>query len=318
MAIYENDGYEYDLSPSVINRNKALLESMYAPEEEPKPARKRSYTTADAFMDMHVRNNQNFNKYISFSEGVRTYLVTEALYKVYSEAMYGVIPQNPTNASIMRSIVNKYVADNGYDNILTRMKTGSVMLSEMYNIITEHTKKILENVEENDPATFEVPAGAKDDFAEAINKAVDPEDPECVTNAIRDKVVDDITDFVNANTREHDDIQAALQDAQEKIADAGDDEELKECYEFNAKRKVNDIRNSPKSVFYSMVYAMSESVMKHPEIQYEFMDENSHLDMRKIVSRVSMLYGFMETINTARIENVDKAFIEQTIAGLAE
>lgn len=261
-----------------------------------------------------VRRENISNRYHTFSETVRNSLVTECIYKIYKEAVSEELKDDSTNRSIMRAIVNEYVYENGYDNIMNRMKTGSVFLSEMHRIITDNTKAILEEVDKSDPETFHITPEMKDEFF----KSLDYSDSEAISDAIRTRVSDAMEDFITANTKDHEDITAALQSAQEKISDTPeDDTELRECYEMQSKRRINQIRNAPKGVLHSMISAMCESALKHPDTHVEFMSEG-HLDMDKIVNRTTLMYTFMETLNTARIDKVDEAFIANTIKGLSE
>ena len=194
------------------------------------------------------------------------------------------------------------------------MKTASVATSSMYNTINETATRIFESVDKDNPETFAIKPEMKDEFF----KQLDYSDSAAISDAINRRVSDAMQDFVSANTKDHEDITAALQKAQEKIAEVPEEDvELREMYEINAKRAVTEVRNRPKGVVHSMVVAMSESVMKHPEMHDEFMFEG-HLDMKKIVSRTSLMYTFMEMLNTSRIDIIDEVYIENIIKGLSE
>ena len=253
-------------------------------------------------------------RYQSFSQTVRNALVTEAIYKIFSESVDPEVRDDNVSSSIMRAMVSQYVNENGYDNILNHMKTASTTMSCIYKTITETADKILKNVDKSDPNTFTITPEMRDEFF----KQLDYSDSEAISDAIHQRVADAMDDFVTANTKDHEDITAALKQAQEKIGEVPEeDDELRESYSMVAKRKATEVRNRPKSVLHSMITAMCESVMKHKEMQDEFMTEG-HLDVDKIVSRTKLMYTFMETLNTARIDIIDKAFIEGVIADLSK
>jgi hypothetical protein len=245
---------------------------------------------------------------------VNNALVTEALYKIFSESVDSEVGDDNASSSIMRAMVSQYVTENGYDNILNRMKTASVTTSCIYKTITETASKILEGVDKTDSNTFTITPEMRDEFF----KSLDYSDSEAISDAIHQRVADAMDDFVTANTKDHEDITAALQQAQEKIGNVSeDDTELRECYEMAAKRTATEVRNRPKGVLHSMIMATCESVMKHKEMQDEFMVEG-RLDVDKIVSRTKLMYTFMEMLNTSRIDKVDAAFIEGVIADLSK
>ena len=267
---------------------------------------------ANMVMESVYRRDANFNRYHSFVETVKTSLVVEALYKIYSESVDEHIKENASNRVVMRAIVNEYVQEAGYDNILRTMKTASATMSEMYNVITKTAKSILESCDKGNPDTFVITPEMKDEFF----KSLDYSNSEEISKAINDRVSNAMQDFVTANTKDHEDITAALKQAQEKIAEVPEgDEALKEFYEIKGKRAANEIRNAPKGVFHGMVSAMCESVLKHEEMQREFMTEG-HLDMNKITSRVSLMYSFLETLNTTRIDKINEAYLSDIISNL--
>ena len=251
------------------------------------------------------------NRYHTFSETVRSALVTETLYKILVESVNDEVRNDTSSKSILRAIVSNYVNENGYMNILNRMRSASVTTSILHNIINENADKILKSVDKKNPDTFTITPAMKDEFF----KQLDYSDSELISDAINRRVSDAMQDFITANTKDHEDITAALKKAQEKIAECPDDNELREGYEFNAKRANTEVRNRPKGVFHTMVSAMCESVIKHNEMHAEFMSEGK-LNIEKIVSRTSLLYTFMEMLNTSRIDVINESFIDKIIKDL--
>ena len=253
-------------------------------------------------------------RFTSFVQTVRTALVTEAMYKIFKESMSDEIKNDRTSTSIMRAMVTEYVNENGYDTILNRMRTGSSVTSAMYNTIIETATKILESVDKSNPDTFFITPAMKDEFF----KQLDYSDSEAISDAIHQRATQAMDDFITANTKDHEDITAALQQAQEKIGSvSAEDDELRESYSMIAKRKATEVRNRPKGVFHSMVTAMCESVMKNHDMHDEFMTEG-RLNIDKIVSRTHLMYSFMEMLNTSRIGKVDEAFIENVLRDLSK
>ena len=309
-----------NVSGRYARSNRAFVEAAINEYEESAKSVKNG-RVADPFekesnmiMDNMMHHESVSNRYRSFSQTVRTALVTEALYKIFKESMSEEVKNDNTSTSIMRAIVSKYVNENGYDTILNRMRTASVTTSIMYNTITETATKILEGVDKTNPDTFYITPEMKDEFF----KQLDYSDSQAISDAIHQRVTDAMEDFVTANTKDHEDITSALQQAQEKIADVpAEDDELRECYSMAAKRKATEVRNRPKGVFHSMVTAMCESVMKYSDMHDEFTTEGK-LNIEKIVNRTHLMYSFMDMLNTSRIAKVDEVFIEGVIRDLGK
>ena len=256
----------------------------------------------------------NNSRYNTFAQSVRSALLTEALYKVFKDSLPAEIKEESANITVMRSIVSSYVNENGYYDIMNRMRTASTTMSCIYNTITEACEAILEDVNKDDPTTFTIDMDDKDEFF----KQLDYNDTSAITDAICDRVSDSIEDFVTANTKDHEDITNALKQAQEKIDSIPpESEELREYYQMKTKRQINEINNSSKGIFHGMVAAMSEGVLKHKDSHDEFMNEG-HLDMNKIVDRVRIMYTFMEMLNTTRLDTINETYIEEVISGLKD
>lgn len=298
--------------------NRAFVEAAIAEYETSskvvESARVRDFESEGTMVLESVMGRESTSaRFTSFAQTVRTALVTESIYKIFKESMSDEIKNDRTSTSIMRAMVTEYVNENGYDTILNRMRTASSVTSSIYNTITETAKNILESVDKTNPDTFFIAPEMKDEFF----KQLDYSDSQAISDAIHQRASDAMDDFVTANTKDHEDITAALQQAQEKIGNVpAEDDELRESYSMIARRKTTEVRNRPKGVFHSMVTAMCESVMKNADMHDEFMTEG-RLNIEKIVSRTHLMYTFMEMLNTSRIGKVDEAFIEGVIKDLS-
>lgn len=312
----------YDLNKPTgryARMHKAFVESAIKDYDERVNAKSPEYVDPFAESRSNVLENvmgkeSISTRYISFSESVRNALVIESIYKIVSEAVTEETRGNNTSMSILRGMISSYVNETGYDVIMNRMKTASVTTSVIHNTITESVSKILEACDKSNPDTFCISQDMKDDFF----KALDYSDSESISKEINKRVSDAMDDFITANTKDHEDVEAALQQAKEKMeANKTNDEELNECYSAIGRSKALEVRNRPKGVLHSMISAMCESVMKNKDMQDEFMTEGK-LNMSKIIDRTTLMYTFIESLNTSRIANVDSHFIEEVIADLSK
>lgn len=309
-------GNDFSISDKRANATKAFVEAAIKTYETANKVETPKYATkfqeeANMVLEGAARKQGVLNRYRSFVETVKSSLVVESLYRI----LEGSLDRNQrdlTNTSILRAMTSQYVTENGYENILSKMSNRSVALSEIHNIITSTSSKILESVDKNDPTTFVITPEMKDEFY----KSLDYSDSEAISDAIKDRVSTAMKDFVTANTKDHEDIEAALKQAQDKLETTPEDaKELRESYEIQAKRKTFEIRNSSKNVLHSMISAMCENVLKDQKANEEFMNEG-HLDIDKIVTRTSLMYTFMEMLNTSRLETIDEPYIESVIRDL--
>ena len=227
---------EVKLSDKVKRANRLYTEAAirnYEDKMKETPVKREHNVMAESIATMTLNAENLRRRYQSFGETVRNSLTAEALYKVFKESIQDQkILSDSTSTTIMRCIVNEYVQETGYDTILNRMKSASVPMYSMQKTINETAKKILEAADKDDEQTFVIKPEMKDDFY----KALDYSDTEAISDTINDRVSDAMSDFIVANTKEHDDITNTLKDAQDKIASTpesnGVTSGLKEEYEY--------------------------------------------------------------------------------------
>ena len=315
-----NDTFKF--SDRHLRANKAYTEALIADYED----RNKADTKPDKSNNGYAFNRESravvectsaresiTNRFQSFSNNVRSNLLIEAMYNLFKESMDPTDIEDNTTTSIMRAMVSEYVTENGYFEIIGRMKSASPTTFMMSKIITETHQAIMESIDKNNPDTFRITPEMRDEFF----KQLDYSDSQAISDAINQRVSDAMADFVDTNKKDHEDITSVLQQAQEKIGDVDpEDDSLKESYTRIANGKANDIRNRPKGVLHTMVHTMCESVMKNKNMHSEFMSEGK-LDIPKIVDRVRIMYTFMEMLNTSKIANVNEAFINDVIKDLA-
>lgn len=91
-------------------------------------------------------------------------------------------------------------------------------------------------------------------------------------------------------------------------------EAVQESYTNLAKRKINAIMHKPcASVYETMVINLSTAAFKNEILAEEFVMENAKLDTEAIRTRVGVMYTWLETLNTANLENVNEEFLKNTL-----
>jgi len=315
--------YDNDVAMSIKRKStmKAYVEAAIAEYEGKASSGSEAHAvdgslTEDAIIsaDTRARMAASRARYSSFSESVTASLVTEALYDLTSKSLLKELQESAECKQILRQIISEYVISNGATELLSKMETASVIMSEMYGTINKHRKKILEGVDKDCSDTFVVTPEMKDEFFKQLNY----NDSEAVEDAIRDRVMGATQDFITANTKDHEDINTALQAAQEKIATDPEDNELREACEMKSHRAVNEIRNRPKNVLHAMVASLSESVVKNSSTYNGYINENGSIKMEQIVSRAQTMYTFLEMLNTTSLDKVDACMLEGVIKGLRQ
>lgn len=316
---YGND-MEMELSPRVKAQKQKMLNAVaemyndrYETKAPKKVKRENINREAIAVLEAVNRRPQLANRYVSFSQTIKESAVVESLFKLYENSVPRNLNLDNDNLNIMRNIATSWVQEQGYDNVLNKMKMASVAMSERHSIIEAAADAILDKVDKEDPNTFVITPEMKDDFYAQLNYS----DDQAITDTIKDRVSDAMTDFIDSNTKDHDEIMDILKATEDKIEKKPEDKEVHEGYRELAARKTIGIKNRSKGLFHSMVAAVCENVLKEPNVYDEFLYEG-HLDMDKIVDRVALSYTFLEMLNTTRLQPATPESIQNILESYKE
>lgn len=237
-------------------------------------------------------------------------LLSECIYTVFDKAL-GFQLESQNKDTLKRSLVNNFIEEQGLDRLLNEFKTKSYLLSEFARIINETVNSVLEKCKEEQREEIDIDSELRSDFYEQL----DTDDVDEIANIIKKRTSMATEEFIQANMNDRLEIQDILRTTQEKV-DAARKDVVKEGYERRAKAAIAKVRNrNNKGIFESMVFNISKATLKDPEMKAMYMTENS-LDLDSIVENVSIMYTFLETVNTTKMIKVDEKYITKMLNGL--
>lgn len=257
--------------------------------------------------------------YFKFCSDVKDMLLSEAIYSIYSSCL----DKSNHKNSVAERIVYNYVKENGYNTIVNGMEK-TYALEILQQRLDEAYNRIMESVDEEDPETFRASTEDKVKFLDDLNKE---EDIEEVKQAIALRVANAEEEFINANVADKYDMDTIIADtknridaAKEKHSDAEADvqEGIKQEAVNYSKQCIGDIReNRVRNVYEQILRTIAESVVTSETLQESFY-ENNKISMDKVNESVKCMYGFLETLNTLQIVNVDEVYIERMLNNLVD
>lgn len=274
-------------------------------------------TMFEQVLDIHTEGAQRRDSFLNFSYDVKEALLTECLTRVYEGAV-GYKYQSTVADSVKKSLISKFIQEQGVDRLVSSFKTRSLMLSEFASLINKYHKLITEACDKQDPATFTIDHEFKTKFFEELDNT----DADAVAEVIKSRVTTAIEEFITANMANKMEIKDIMDDSQnriESIKTIKDDEKRAQQEAWireSAQIKIDAVRNNkPKSVFSTMVENMSVACMKDPALKEQFTTEEGKLDIDSIVESCEMMYTLLEMVNTTKMVNVDAAYVERFIEG---
>ena len=249
---------------------------------------------------------------------IKEAFISECIYKLYCESVG--FPMTSNDKVIARNLVNKFVIENGASSLISSFATTNIILSEFSRISQKYYDRVLEGCEKNEECEMTgtiagqiIGQDVVDDFYKELSN-IDVND---ASKAIKDRVADAITNFVDTNAINKIEYEEIIKQAQDKVAAInGKDDVVAESYLSMAKRKINEMKNSREvNVFGYMVESLTTSVFKDESLKARFINEGT-VDMEGIVNSAQLLYTMLEMVNTTNMVNVNEEFIGEYLKNL--
>ena len=258
--LYKMNKPSENMNLSEVEINRMMHEQAvedYNNEQERKKLKESSIAReAQEQQDYYINYQKNINeaaaKKREFLANTKASLLSECLFKLYKES--SVTPLTKQDKMVARNLVNKFVLENGADELVRSFATKNLLLSEFSRITTKYYNKILEACCKDDDKErfnkqqareFEIDDQTKDDFFDEL-KDIDTSD---ASNLIKQRVSDAVSEFVDSNSEQKLEYEDIINSAKEKMAGTTN-EALIEQYNYQAKAKINNMKlNRKKNVF---------------------------------------------------------------------
>ena len=294
-------------------------------ESDNKPVKKEEPIDQSLMESLTKINNKG--SYITdlgkFKNNTKDVFLFEALYTTLDKSIAG--SSNIYIQPLMRAMVKNYITESGgTECVLNKMRTKTLFLSEMCRIVEKYSDIVNEAAEKiavdtNDASDLTIPSDVKDSFYDELDKT----EIDDVTQEIRNRVSDSVNDFIDQNAKNKEEIEEIISKANDAKAQTTDQldsdqdrsEEIKESYDHNANKKINNILNSNKSVLSYFVEAVSLATMKDKQLLAES-STNGQIDYDKIMDKAGTMYTMLEMLNTTKLEKVDANYIRDIIDNL--
>lgn len=265
------------------------------------------------YLDMASKSRTIANRAVvkaNAIQAIKSRLLENCIYVIAKEA-YG------EDEPVLRRLAANYIQENGGPvKIHNKFKHSTELLSEFALKIDKYMERILkesedrdEDDDDDDEVNYKIDPETEDEFCEEIADS----DIEDIVEVIKKRVEEAIEDFISKNAEDKDKLKEIIDRAQEKI-EGLKNEKVAESYIVSAKRAMNQVKDRrPMQLLEAMVNNISKDAVKNPE-NSPFITEGT-LDVETVMEKTVVLYTFLETLNTAKIENIDEVFIKDVYEG---
>lgn len=289
------------------------------------------YTKKDkAVVDKDILNN--------FSEQVRTDLLTKCLYDGMLKKVLKEQYANKHEKALAKNLVKNFIKERGTINLINSFKNKSVYLNEWYEDIVAYHDAIMEqatavavSVGIPEKNIFEIEDKTIKDFI------IDTKDtiPHDITKIITNRVEDAVSDFVDSNKKQKEELRKVYEKAKQKLDTIDDmdntinsndplmqdfngdpNTELDPKYNVQQeavrmiRSKQRSFREQAKNVFSIMTDNTLEVIHRNQIIKEAYTTGlNNRIDFQKLVNDTKVMYSFMECVNTLGIVDLDESEI---------
>lgn len=286
------------------------------------------YTKKDkAVVDKDILNN--------FSEQVRTDLLTKCLYDGMLKKVLKEQYANKHEKALAKNLVKNFIKEHGTINLINSFKNKSVYLNEWYEDIVAYHDAIMEqatavavSVGIPEKNIFEIEDKTIKDFI------IDTKDtiPHDITKIITNRIEDAVSDFVDSNKKQKEELRKVYEKAKQKLDTIDDmdntinsndplmqdfngdpNTELDPKYNVQQeavrmiRSKQRSFREQAKNVFSIMTDNTLEVIHRNQIIKEAYTTGlNNRIDFQKLVNDTKVMYSFMECVNTLGIVDLDE------------
>lgn len=264
------------------------------------------------YLDMASKSRTIANRAVvkaNAIQAIKSRLLENCIYVIAKEA-YG------EDEPVLRRLAANYIQENGGPiKIHNKFKHSTELLSEFALEIDKYMERILKESEDCDDddddceVNYKIDPETEDEFCEKIAYS----NIDDIVEVIKKRVEEAIEDFISKNAEDKDKLKEIIDRAQNKI-EGLKNEKVAESYIIGAKRAMNQVKDRrPMQLLEAMVNNISKDAVKNPE-NSPFITEGT-LDVETVMEKTVVLYTFLETLNTAKIENIDEVFIKDVYEG---
>lgn len=257
-------------------------------------------------------------EYTEFISNSRDYFLSEAMNFVLQKALDE--ETSVEDREYGKALIEGFVKENGSIKLLSEIGRKSLFLAGVADVVKEAHQQVLHSCKEGDSKTFRITKSVDDKFFDKLIGLSD----EKICQKINERVCNAIEQHVQANVNDKLDLEELAEKTKEKIDNikARSEEErqkIEECFTEQYRKQVEAIkqrRNRKVSVYEQLMHSVSQGIVADQSLLESFTNAAGQLNMNKINGKVTVLYTFLEMLNTTKIVDVNEAFIENVLKSI--
>ena len=285
------------------------------------PVNENAYAERERYLT-DKKNTENVMKakkqYSEFISNSRDYFLSESINMILQQSL----DENTTaeNREYGKALVEGFVKDHGSIKLLSEFAKKTFLLASISQLVNEAHQKVLHSCKENDSKTFKITKTVDSEFFDRLIGLSD----EKITSEINERVCDSLENYVQANVNDKLDLEELAEKTKEKIENikaknAEERDKIVKEYTTQYNKQVHSIKNRINrkvGLFEQMMYTTTRNIVSDQTILESFTNESGKLDVNKIQGKVTVMYTFLEMLNTTKMANVNEPYIEKILRNM--
>lgn len=285
------------------------------------PVNETAYAAKERYLKDKIQNENKRKlneEYTEFIKNSRDYFLSEAINMILQKSLNE--DTSLEDREYGKALVEGFVQENGSIKLLREFSKKSLLLANIASIVNEAYQQVLHSCKEGDSKTFRITKTVDSQFFDRLMNCSD----EKINEKINQRVCDSIEDYVQANVNDRLDLDELADKTKEKIENIKAktaDERDKIVAEFTNQynKQVKDIKsrkNRKVGIYEQLLYSASQGIVRDKTVLESFMNESGSLNVSKIRDKVTVMYTFLEMLNTTKMANINESYIEKVIKNM--
>ena len=282
------------------------------------PVTESAYSAKERYLnDKKLAENavQTKKQYVEFISNSRDYFLAEAMNMILQNSLSE--STTTSEREYGKALVEGFVKENNSIKLLSEFASKTLFLANISELVRESHQKVVHSCKEGDCNSFRITQTINSDFFEKLIGLND----EKITKKINEKVCNALEDYVQANVNDKLDLEELAEKTKEKIdnikaKNAEERDKIVKEFTYQYQKEVNAIKqrtNRKVGLFEQIMHSMTRSIVSEQTILESYTNESGKLDVDKIKGKVTVLYSFLEMLNTTKMVNMNEAYVEKVI-----
>ncbi len=280
-------------------------------------------TNTQSYIQQEMYNNdrrreanarQIAKEYSDFVSNSKIYFVSEALNYFLQPCLESISYQGKEKGKL---ICEEFVKEEGADKLLSTMSKKSLILSGIAEACNSAHKQVIHGCDSTDPSTYKITKTISDKFFEKLDGMSDKN----ITKKINERVCKSVEDYVQSNVEDKENLDKLADETKEKIDNIKaktTEQKDKIAQEFTMlyKKKVGEIKshkNKAINIFEAMMSSATESALQDKALLEAYTNSDGKLDIEGIRENVTVMYTFLEMVNTLNIKSITPEYINKIV-----